>query len=195
MTLTINAYLRAWERVDASSPLLNRRLVPGACVLETLSLAAHPGLRFVFMDDFGYAASYCRQRLREDLTPPVDADLATRERWWAMRGAFATKELTEAWAAADAALTSLLADFTARGYAPALGRRLRAIVNKYSLDLEIGAIYVLPGDLPKLLTRKGALTTTTRAATPARAPQPFDFANTRRRAALARWLREANQSA
>jgi hypothetical protein len=194
MTLTVNAYLRAWERVDAGSALLNRRLVPGGCVLETLSLAIRPGQRFVFMDDFGYAASYCRQRLREDLTPPVDCDLATRERWWTMRGAFATKELSDAWAAADAALTRLLADFTAHGYTPALASRLRAIVNKYSLDLEIGAIYVMPDDLPKLLTRKGALTST-RATARSSAPQPFDFANARRRAALARWLRAANQPA
>lgn len=196
MPLTLNEYLRAWERMDTGSPRLNRRLVAGTCVVETLSMAAHPDLRFVFVDDFGYAVSYCRRRVQEDLTPPDVSTASQRslERWWSMRGAFATDDLASAWAAADEAFKLLLAAFIAQGYTPELGDQLRAIVGLYSLDLEIGELYVLPQDLPRLLARK-ARPLDTRPTRRSRARQPFDFANARRRAALARWLREANQPA
>lgn len=198
MSLTVCDYQRAWERADTESPRLNRRLVAGTCVVETLSMAAHPDLRFVFVDDFGYATSYCRRRVWEDLTPPDARGHAgsheSLERWWSMRGSFATDELASAWAAADAAFSLLLAAFIARGYSPELGDQLRAVVSEYSLDLEIGEIYVLPQDLPRLLARKES-PLATRPTRRSRARVPFDFANTRRRAALARWLREANQPA
>ncbi|HEX9035949.1 MAG TPA: hypothetical protein VF808_03070 [Ktedonobacterales bacterium] len=193
MPLTVSAYVRAWERAGSRSALLNRRLIPGTCVLETLSIAARPDLRFIFVDDFGHATGFCRRRVCDDLTPPDGADGAALERWWRMRGAFTTDELASAWMQADAAFTDLLVAFVAQGYSQALGDRLRAIVNTYSLDLEIGEIYVLPQDLPALLARNGSPLTP--LSPQPRAKRPFDFASPQGRALLARWLREANQPA
>lgn len=195
MTRTAREYLRAWERAGATSPRLNSRLIPGTCVLETLSMVATPDQRYVFVDDFGYAVSYCRRRLWEDLTPPYERGSdESVERWHRLRSAFSLDELTDAWTAADAALSRLLRSFVADGHSQALGDRLREIVNTYALDLELGEVYVLPQDLPALLAQVGYLTVVRQdsAKAPATARRAFNFADSRRRAALARWLREAN---
>lgn len=188
MTRTAYEYLRAWERAEASAPHLNSRLIRGTCVLETLSMVVDPDLRFVFVDDFGYATSYCRHRLWEDLTPPDERGSdESVERWFHMRSAFSAGELADAWVAADAAFSELLDAFIAGGYSSALASRLREIVNTYGLDLELGEIYVLPKDIQALLAR---------ADDPAilRAERGGSFSTTRR-SALARWLREANKPA
>jgi hypothetical protein len=199
MTRTVREYLRAWERVGASSPRLNSRLVPGACVLETLSMVATPDQRYVFVDDFGYAVSYCRRRLWEDLLPPYERGSDEPvERWHRLRSAFSLDELADAWTAADAALSALLRAFIADGYSYALGDRLREIVNTYALDLELGEVYVLPQDLQALLAQAGYLTVVRQqevAKAPATKRQAFNFTDSRRRAALARWLQQANQPA
>ncbi len=188
MTRTAYEYLRAWERAEASSPHLNSRLIRGTCVLETLSMVVDPDLRFVFVDDFGYAASYCRRRLWEDLTPPDQRGSdESVERWRRMRSAFLASDLADAWSAADAAFSDLLDSFIANGYSRALADRLREIVNTYGLDLELGEIYVLPQDIQALLARTGE-------SVVLREEYGESFSNARR-AALARWLREANKPA
>ena len=196
MARTAREYLRVWEPVGASSPHLNSRIVPGTCVVETLSMVVAPDQRYVFVDDFGYAISYCRRCLWVDLLPPYERGSdESVERWHRLRSAFSLDELADAWMAADAAFSELLRAFIADGYSHALGDWLREIVNTYGLDLELGEIYVLPQDLPALLTQVGypTLVRQKESAKPlSNQRRTFNFADSRRRAALARWLREAN---
>lgn len=198
MSLTACEYLRAWKRADTGSLCLNRRLVPGTCVLEILSMVVSPDLRYVFVDDFGYAVSYCRRRLWEDLTPPYERGSdESVERWRRLRAAFSLDELTSAWTAADAAFAELLEAFIAAGYSCELGDRLREIVFAYSLDLELGEIFVLPRDIEAILAHVGDVFAwqADGVRQPCREESVFDFADTKHRAELARWLREANQPA
>jgi hypothetical protein len=188
MPLTREEYLRAWERAESRTPHLNRQLAAGSCVLETLSLVVNPAERYVFLDDFGYAISYCRQRLWEDLVPPKkrgggeDLEKLSR-RWRRMRKAFSLTYLATNWKQADAAFIELLDVYVRDGYSRALGDRLREIVNAYGFDLELGEIYALPSDLPALLAAMGDDRAT------------FNFSNARHRAILARHLRETNKTA
>jgi hypothetical protein len=198
MAHTARTYLHAWEHAGANSPRLNSRLISGTCVLETLSMVATPDQRYAFVDDFGYAVSYCRRRLWEDLTPPYERGSdESVERWHRLRAAFSLNEMTEAWVTADSALSELLRAFIAGGYSRALGDRLREIVNTYSLDLELGEVYVLPQDLPALLAQVGYLTIVRQESpkSPSNRRRAFNFADARRRASLARWLREARRPA
>lgn len=184
MPLSREEYLRAWERAESRAPHLNRQLAPGTCVLETLSLVVNPDERYVFLDDFGYAISYCRRRVWEDLVPPDKRDSAEPvERWRRMRNAFSLVYLGVCWARADTAFSNLLDTYIANGYSRELGDRLREIVNTYGLDLELGEIYALPRDLPALLAVMGD----DRIG--------FNFSNANHRARLARRLREINKTA
>lgn len=195
MMQTADAYLRAWEPSDSTRMRYNSHIIPGTCVLETLAMAHDPDMRFVFVDDFGYALAYCRQRLREDLTPPDqwggDEPL---EHWRRLRAAISPADLANAWAAADAALSALLANFIASGYTRSLDNRLREIVNTYGFDLELGEIYVLPQDIRALLARVGQSFAwwDDEGSQVERKRQAFSFAKRRHRTALARRLREAN---
>jgi len=195
MAQSAEAYLSAWESSAPKRARYNGRIVAGACVMETLTMVYAPELRYVFVDDFGYAITYCRQRLREDLTPPdqrgSDEPL---EQWNRLRAAIPPDDLANAWLAADVAFTALLADFIAKGYRRSQGDRLREIVNIYGFDLELGEIYVLPLDVRALLARVGQPFTSwdAGASRAARKQQAFDFSNSRHRAALARRLRAAN---
>src|SRR5579859_635999 len=106
MSLTSDEYIHAWERTGGRAPRLNTRIVPGTCALETLSLVVDPQTRHVFVDDFGYAVSYCRHSLWVDLLPPYERGSdESVERWHRLRSAFSLDELADAWAAADAAFS------------------------------------------------------------------------------------------
>lgn len=197
--LTVDQYARAWERKGATAPRLNSRLIPGASVLETLSMVVSPSMRYAFVDDFGYAVSYCLDRLRHDLTPPDEQeDADSVERWWRMRSAFTSAELAAFWVAAEKGLTDVLQSFVLDGYSRSLGDRLREVVNAYGLDLELGEIYVIPQDLPALLARLGnplVWWDDDIERLPELEQQPFNFADMRHRTILARRLREENVSA
>jgi hypothetical protein len=196
MMQSADRYKRAWEPSESAGARYNSRIIPGTCVLETLPMVNEPDMRYVFVDDFGYAVAYCRQRLREDLTPPNQRGSdESLERWLRMRSAFAPEDLASAWAAADAAFSALLSAFVSVGYSPPLSVHLREIVNSYSLDLELGEIYVLPGDLRALLAQVGYPFTWWDDEEVGRSEQEartFNFADERHRAALARRLREMN---
>ncbi len=188
-------YKRAWELSDSTRRRYNSHIMSGTCVLETLAMVNEPDLRFVFVDDFGFAVAYCRQRLREDLTPPDQrGSNEPVERWRRLRSAFAPEDLARAWDAADAAFSALLDAFIAGGYAPPLGARLREIVNTYGFDLELGEIYILPTDTRALLARVGYpfVWWDDEGGQTRQKGRAFDFANQRHREALARRLREAN---
>jgi hypothetical protein len=165
-------------------------------VLETLSLAEMADLSTVFVDDFGFAVGYCRQRLLSDLTPPGrHVAAAVSERWRRTRASFAPEWLAARWVAAEREFAALLDNFILYGYTHALGERLRAVVFSESLDLELGAIYVVPADAPDLLARVGNpfVWWDDAVEQPEQERQVFDFDNALHRAALARRLREASQ--
>lgn len=155
-------------------------------------------IRYVFVDDFGYAVGYCHQRLLEELTPPDQrGGDESVEQWWRMRSAFDPAALAATWALADDALTTLLETFIADGYSQALSERLREIVNTYGLDLELGEIYVLPQDLNALLAQVGNpfVWWDDAIERPEQERETFDFGDARHRAMLVRRLREANEPA
>ena len=193
MALSSDDFLPKWGERDDGEFQRNTQIIPGTCILETLTMVNNPSLRYVFVDDFGYAVRYCRQRLLEDLVPPDQRDgQDSVEQWWRMRSAFRADDLAQSWSAEDAALIGLRYMFAVGGYTPALGDRLREVVNTYGLDLELGDIYVLPQDLAAVLERVGNpfvwWDDEVNSAEDER--QTFDFANPRHRQILARRLRE-----
>lgn len=194
---TAAEYKVAWNPREPQRVHCNRRVIAGTCVLETLAMVNDTNLRYVFVDDFGYAVSYCRQRLLEDLTPPDQRGSdESLERWRRMRSAFSSDELATSWRAADEALSTLLDRFIAAGYADELSERLREVVNTYGLDLELGEIYVVPQDIEALLTRIGNpfVWWDDDVERPEQERQTFDFSDARHRAILTRRLRELNES-
>jgi hypothetical protein len=196
MALSVDEYRRAWENSGSRAERFNSHLLPGSCVLETLAMVHDVSMRFVFVDDFGDAVSYCRQRLFADLVPPDQRDnAASPDHWRRLRAAFAPEALASAWAAADAALAELLDAFIGQGVTPALAERLREVVNHYSLDLELGEIYLLPQDLPALLAQVGNpfVWWDDAIQSAEQEEQPFDFANDQHRETLSRRLRELNE--
>ena len=198
MSLSANEYQAAWSGGSGLRTRLNRRLIPGTCVMETLPMVRDTNIRYVFVDDFGYATSYCYQRLREELTPPDQrGGDESEEHWWRMRSAFDPAELAASWSAAETGLTTLLETFIAEGYSEALSERLREIVNTFGLDLELGEIYILPQDINALLAHVGNPFVWWDDAIdgPEQERETFDFTDTRHRAMLVRRLREANEPA
>ncbi len=206
MSLTAHEYRFAWERLGAQAPSVNGAISDGTCVLETLSV----GERFVWLEDFGHAVSYCRVRLLDDLTPPDPpgrepdgAHLAggsrslrraTPRTWRETHAGFAPEDLAVRWATAETALAALLDAFIADGYSVALGERLLAVVNATGFGLELAGVYALPDDLSDVLEQAHM-----RFAwwddgidSPEQERQPFDFDDPRHRAILALHLRAEN---
>lgn len=196
MALSVEEYRRAWESDGARSQRYNRQIVPGSCVLETLALVTDTSTRYVFVDDFGDAVSYCRQRLLVDLVPPdQQGNQASFEQWSRLHAAFAPEDLAIAWVEADDTFSALLDAFIADGASHALIDRLRTVVNRYGLDLELGAIWALPQDLQALLAQIGDPFVWWDEAMEREEQerQPFDFENEQHRAMLARRLSEQNE--
>lgn len=181
-----------------------------SCVLETLlwvgaDPAGRAGLRYVIVDDFEQAIDCCQRRLLEDLVAPAlseeseqpeePEERAALARWRHARARFAPDELAVRWRAAHRELAALRQE-AASGYAPAPGERLGAIVQRYGLDFELGAVYALPDELAALLARVGDpfvwWDDDVERAEQERAP--FDYANPAHRAILARRVREANEN-
>lgn len=181
-----------------------------SCVLETLlwsDASADPpgrvGLRYVMLDGFEQAIDYCQHRLLADLVAPMRPDDPTAlVRWRRARARCAPHALAARWRAVRRALAALR-EQTARqiaqqaaesGYAPALADQLRGVVERYGLDFELGAVYLLPDDLAALLARVGDPFVWWDDASEQveRERAPFDYANPAHRAALARRVREAN---
>jgi hypothetical protein len=217
MALSVDDYRRAWESDGSCSQRCNHQIIPGSCVLETLALVKGAGTRYIFVDDFGDAVSYCRQALCVDLTPPDQRENhGSPEDWRRLRAGFAPEDLAIAWTAADEAFSALLDAFITStastastasvestestesadtGVAPALVERLRAVVNRYGLNLELGEIYVLPQDLAALLDHVGNpfVWWDDAMERAEQERQPFDFDNEQHRAMLARRLSEHSE--
>lgn len=187
---------------DAGTPS-SRQLGPQSYVLETLtwsSDAPDAGVRYVIVDGFVQAIAYCQRRLAWDLVAPAERDDdEALERWRRSRAVFAPGKLERRWRAASQALADLRAEANEahdERATAALGERLRAISQQYALDLELGSIYALPDDLAALLAAIGApfvwWDDDIQSVEQERAP--FDYADTRHRAILARRLREQNEA-
>ena len=136
-----------------------------------------------------------------DLVPPGQRENhGSPEDWSRLRAGFAPEDLAVAWTATDEALSALLDAFVAssassdEGVTPALVERLRATVNRYGLNLELGAIYVLPQDLAALLDQVGNpfVWWDDAMERAEQERQPFDFDNQQHREMLARRLSERN---
>lgn len=178
----------------------NRQLGPQSCVLETLTWsfdAPDAGVRYVIVDDFAEAIVYCQRRLAQDLiAPEARDDDEALERWRRVRAIFAPGELERRWSAASQALADLRAEAEGERATALLGERLRAVAQRYALDLELAAIYALPADLAALLEQIGNpfvwWDDAIQSVEQERAP--FDYADARHRAILARRLREQNEA-
>ncbi|MGH2502470.1 MAG: hypothetical protein ACRDID_08130 [Ktedonobacterales bacterium] len=186
---------------DAGTPS-SHQLGPQSYVLEKLtwsSDAPDAGVRYVIVDGFAQAIAYCQRRLAWDLVAPAERDDEALARWRRARAVFAPGELERRWRAAEQALAALQAEAKEADderATAALGERLRAISQQYALDLELGAIYALPADLAALLAAIGApfvwWDDDIQSVEQERAP--FDYADARHRAILARRLREQNET-
>lgn len=183
---------------DAGAPP-SRQLGPRSCVLETLTWSfdtPDAGVRFVIVDDFAQAIAYCQRRLAQDLIAPEERDDEALARWRRARAIFAPGELERRWRAAAQALADLRAEVEGERATSALGERLRAVAQQYALDLDLRAIYALPADLAELLAAIGNpfvwWDDDIQSVEQERAP--FDYADARHRAILARRLREQNEA-
>lgn len=158
------------------------------------------------MPDFGDAICFFRYvEIPDDLELPKPLDeevqaeieamlpgLAMMQEAWEQRRPKLTDErLLERKALADQALDALLEEFVREGYQPDMPDRLRKVVNAAMVDWEVEEIWVLPGDLPELLTFAGNPLTDhfpyeddeDKEEAEARAPA-FDLGNPEHRAAL-----------
>lgn len=199
------------ETAVTSSLDQNDQLGEQSCVLETLlwsDSSADPadpggraGLRYIILDGFEQAIDYCQRRLLADLVAPTSPEesagpeeSATLARWSRARARLAPDKLAVRWRATRRALAALRQQTAEAGYAPALAERLREVVQRYGLDFELGAVYVLPEDLVALLARVGDpfVWWDDAIERPEQERMPFDYANPAHRAILARRVREAN---
>lgn len=187
-------------RAEAHMTSSGGQLGPHTCVLETLTWspgAPAASLRYVIVDDFAQAITYCQSRLAQDLIAPIAPEEGDEERRRRARAIFVPGELERRWRAAEQALAELRAEADAdEPNISALSERLRAVTQQYALDLEVGAIYVLPDDLAALLAVIGNpfvwWDDAVQSVEQERAP--FEYANARHRDILARRLREQNEA-
>lgn len=191
-------------RAEAHPAPSGGQLGPHSCVLETLTWspgAPAASLRYVIVDDFAQAITYCQSRLAQDLIAPIAPEEGDEEgdveRWRRARAIFVPGELERRWQAAEQTLAELRAEADAdEPNTSALGERLRAVTQQYALDLEVGAIYALPDDLAALLAVTGNPFVWWDDAVQSVEQEhaPFDYANARHRDILARRLREQNEA-
>lgn len=191
-------------RAGAPTTSPGGQLGPRSCVLETLTWspgAPAASLRYVIVDDFAQAITYCQSRLAQDLIAPIAPEVGEEEgdeeRRRRARAIFVPGELERRWRAAEQALAELRAEADAdEPDTSALSEQLRAVTQQYALDREVGAIYALPDDLAALLAVIGNpfvwWDDAVQSVEQERAP--FEYANARHRAILARRLREQNEA-
>lgn len=198
MGSSVDEYVRASEVAALDERHVDSQITHGSCVLETLALLSEANVRYVIADNFGYAVSYCWRRLYVDLVSPYQrGGDAAEERWERLRAGFAHTDLALTWSMARRAFLELLDSFINEGYTPALGDRLREVVNCYGLDLELGDIFALPQDVEPLLERIGSpfVWWDDAVESSEQERQPFDFEREEHRALLMRRLREENGQA
>jgi hypothetical protein len=93
----------------------------------------------------------------------------------------------------EAGFDALLQDFVRSGYQPEMGNRLIEIINANSLDLELHDVWVLPGELDRLLELTGnplADSDIEDEEAPQVTAPPFDLDNPEHRSALAERMNE-----
>lgn len=90
-----------------------------------------------------------------DDPPPFALMGMMRRSWDAYRAQFTDDEIQRRRERADRELGALLARYVADGYHPDMGEHLVAIVNATLIDFELHEVYVLPGDLARLLNNFG----------------------------------------
>ena len=204
MPLSPEQYKHAWDQTQVS---WCDRVTPQTAALDASFRSNMMGDGFVFVDDFGYAVGYCRYSLMGELRPPAvkteqepaPTDLGLpglqmmQDTWQRHVAQYGADELARRWQSAEAGFDTLLEQFARDGYRPEMGTDLMTVVNANSIDLELHDVYVLPGDLERLLEGTGnplaELDEETGEPKGADAP-PFDLSNPEHREALAERLNE-----
>ncbi len=169
MPRTVSEYQQRWQ--DATSPDCtyapwDEPFAPTACVLYETAHAAPLGEGCMYLPDFGDAICFYRHlRIPHelDIVPAEGLDVAALlpdlERmgwsWSRSRSRFSTEEIRRRRYEGERALDKLLARFVREGYQPEMGAKLIEIVRETLIDFELLEVYVLPGDLDKLLARFG----------------------------------------
>lgn len=164
MARTVKAYRQRWY--NALSPTgktapWDEDLTPTACVIYESARSTPMGEGCNHFPDFGDAICFYRYyRVPEELdTPPEDSgapsplpDLALLEAsWQRYRSRFSDDEIRQRRATAERELDALLGQFVEAGYQPEMDDHLIEIVNSTLIDFELHEVYVLPGDLLRLL--------------------------------------------
>lgn len=214
MPRTVAEYHNRWREAlkpGSAISLWNDELLPTATIIYESAHSTFMGEGCGYFADFGDAICFYRfMRVPEELTPAaaehdaldaVGQDLPgfammTRS-WDAYRAQFSDEEIARRRERADRELDALLARYVADGYQVDMSDRLIAIVNETLIDFELHEVFVLPGDLPRLLEEFGnplvdaeddetiAGEDSWRASA---AAEPFDLDNPAHRSALANMI-------
>ena len=170
MPRTIYEYQHRWQNALKSESAH----APWDEALTTTSCVIYESARFtplrggcVCFPDFGDVIGYYRYlRIPEELgaTLSLGSDVAgllpdlalIGWGWSSSHPRLSATELRRRRYEGERALDRLLARFTCDGYHAAMGARLIEIVGETLIDIELHAVFRLPGDLPALLGRFGS---------------------------------------
>ncbi|HEY7343179.1 MAG TPA: hypothetical protein VH591_20065 [Ktedonobacterales bacterium] len=172
MTGTAQTYQQRWQ--DAMTPECavapwDEKLSPTSCVIFESARSVSLGEWCTFFADFGDAVCFYRYlRIPEELEtlPTGDGDgdelarlasMASLEPsgWWRYRARFSNEEIRRRRYEGERALGKLLERFVREGYQAEMAGKLMEIVATTLIDFELLDVYVLPGDLPRLLAQIG----------------------------------------
>ena len=167
---TTHEYQQRWQNALKSESAY----APWDEALTTTSCVIYESARFtplrggcVRFPDFGDLVCYYRYlRIPEELgaSPILGSDVAgllpdlaaMGWGWSDSRPRLSMTELRRRRYEGERALDRLLARFACEGYHAAMGEKLIEIVGATLIDIELHAVYALPGDLPALLERFGS---------------------------------------
>jgi hypothetical protein len=169
MPRTVKEYQRRWR--DAMAPgnqkaPWDENLSPVSCVIYETAHATPQGEGCSYLPDFGDALCFYRYlRIPEELdsAPVAGSDVAGLGAelvaqgwsWGSYRAHFSGEEIRRRRYEGERALDKLLARFVREDYQPDMGAKLIDVVNATLIDFALHEVYVLPDDLPAVLSRFG----------------------------------------
>jgi hypothetical protein len=175
MTRTLQEYRQRWQ--DAMTPECtvapwDEELSQTSCVIFESARSVALGEWCTFFADFGDAVCFYRHlRIPEELetlpTAAGDGDELARlasmasvaslepSGWSRYRARFSNEEIRRQRYEGERALDKLLERFVREGYQAEMAQKLMEIVATTLIDFELVDVFVLPGDLPRLLAQIG----------------------------------------